>query len=95
MAIKAKNTGSAQDYTGFRFFSGDEADPIGKYKQPMESPVSAAKDITSKAGNPMADYNIAVGGTNKGNYPADNKNGEITMRGGGAATKGLKVRGPR
>lgn len=93
MAIKAKNNGSAEDYTGFRFFSGDEADPIGKYKQPMENKHSAAPTVVTKAGNPMDDFNISVGGTNKGKYPATNKNDEITMRGIGAATKGTKCRG--
>ena len=42
----------------------------------------------------MTEMNISVGGVSKGNYPADNKNPVTTMRGGGAATKGTKCRGP-
>lgn len=42
----------------------------------------------------MAEMNISVGGISKGNYPAENKNGAVTMRGTGAATKGTKCRGP-
>jgi hypothetical protein len=38
--------------------------------------------------------NMSVAGVSKGNYEPENKHGEITMRGGGAATKGIKCRGP-
>jgi hypothetical protein len=41
----------------------------------------------------MDDLNIAVGGLNKGNYKPTKTDG-ITMRGAGAATKGIKCRGP-
>ena len=90
----AKDNRPASDYTGSGFFSADTANPIGKYTQPRPNPDAASKDIVAKGGNPMDKFNIAVGGTNKGNYPADNKNGEVTMRGYGAATKGNKCRGP-
>jgi hypothetical protein len=91
----AKDTGSAQDYTEFRYPEGGGND-IGVYKQPMPVPAKHAirKDDTDISGNPMDKFNIAVGGTNKGNYTAQNKNGEKTMRGYGAATKGIKTRGP-
>jgi len=89
----AKENKDASAYTGFVFPSGG-GDDIGVYKQPMPNPVAAAKDVTAKSGNPMDTFNIAVAGTNKGNYAAENKHGEKTMRGYGAATKGIKTRGP-
>jgi hypothetical protein len=89
----AKNAKPASTYTGFKFPEGGGND-IGIYKQPMPNPVAAAKDVTDISGNPMDKFNIAVGGTNKGNYTDINKNGEKTMRGYGAATKGIKTRGP-
>ena len=89
----AKNAKPASTYTGFTYPEGGGND-IGVDKQPMQNPVAAAKDVTDISGNPMDKYNIAVGGTNKGNYTAQNKNGEKTMRGYGAATKGIKTRGP-
>ena len=42
----------------------------------------------------ITELNISVAGLSKGNYVPDNKNPETTMRGGGAATKGTKCRGP-
>jgi hypothetical protein len=89
----AKNAKPASTYTGFTYPEGGGND-IGIYKQPMPNPVAASKDVTDISGNPMDKFNIAVGGTNKGNYTAQNKNGEKTMRGYGAATKGIKTRGP-
>lgn len=41
----------------------------------------------------MSDMNISVGGISKGNYKPTKTDG-ITMRGAGAATKGIKSRGP-
>lgn len=41
----------------------------------------------------MDDMNVSVGGVSKGNYKATKTDG-ITMRGHGAATKGIKSRGP-
>jgi hypothetical protein len=89
----ARDNGPASMYTGFKYPEGGGND-IGIYKQPMPNPVAASKDVTDIGGNPMDKFNIAVGGTNKGNYTAQNKNGEKTMRGYGAATKGIKTRGP-
>ena len=89
----ARENKDASAYTGFKYPSGGGND-IGIYKQPMQNPVAASKDVTDIGGNPMDKFNIAVGGTNKGNYTATNKNGEKTMRGYGAATKGIKTRGP-
>jgi len=42
----------------------------------------------------MTKMNISTGGISKGNYPPENPNGAIKMRGTGAATKGLMCRGP-
>ena len=56
--------------------------------------MTSAKDSVTKPGNGVDKVNISVAGISKGNYPPDNKHGEITMRGGGAATKGIKCRGP-
>ena len=89
----ARDNGPASEYTGFKYPTGGGND-IGVYKQPMPNPVAAAKDVTAKSGNPMDTFNIAVGGVNKGNDKGMNKYGEKTMRGYGAATKGIKTRGP-
>jgi hypothetical protein len=56
--------------------------------------MTSAKDSVTKPGNGVNEVNMSVAGISKGNYPAENKHGEITMRGGGAATKGIKCRGP-
>jgi hypothetical protein len=53
-----------------------------------------AKDAVTKPGNGVDKVNMSVAGISKGNYSPINKNGEITMRGAGAATKGTKCRGP-
>ena len=42
----------------------------------------------------MTKMNISTGGISKGNYPPENANGAIKMRGTGAATKGTMCRGP-
>ena len=56
--------------------------------------ITTAKDAVTKPGNGIDQVNMSVGGFSKGNYSPINKNGEITMRGAGAATKGTKCRGP-
>lgn len=53
-----------------------------------------AKDAVTKPGNGVDKINMSVAGISKGNYTPMNKNGEIKIRGTGAATKGLKARGP-
>jgi uncharacterized protein YgiB involved in biofilm formation len=42
----------------------------------------------------MNKMNISTGGISKGSYTPENANGEVKMRGTGAATKGLMCRGP-
>lgn len=51
------------------------------------------KSVITKPGNGMDKLNISVAGISKGNYSADKTDG-IKVRGTGAATKGLKARGP-
>ena len=52
---------------------------------------NAIKDKTGK--QIMDDMNMSVGGVSKGNYKPTKTDG-IIMRGHGAATKGIKSRGP-
>jgi hypothetical protein len=56
--------------------------------------ITTAKDAVTKSGNGVDKVNISVAGISKGNYEPINKNGEIKIRGTGAATKGTKARGP-
>ena len=56
--------------------------------------MTSAKDAVTKTGSWIDNVNISIAAGSKGNYVPDNKNGEITMRGHGAATKGIKCRGP-
>jgi hypothetical protein len=84
---------SADFYTGFNYPTGGGND-IGVYKQPQPNTTSAKEDVIQKPGNGMDELNISVAGAAKRNYPKENKNGELTMRGYGAAIKGIKTRGP-
>lgn len=70
--------------------------PAEKYAKPhtMSGGNVDVKEAVTKSGNVMDKLNISAGGISKGNYGPENKNGEITMRGAGAATKGTKCRGP-
>lgn len=56
--------------------------------------ITSAKDAVTKTGSWIDNVNISIATGSKGNYAPENKNGEITMRGHGAATKGIKCRGP-
>jgi hypothetical protein len=76
---------------------GKEVGPAKVYAEPHTmdgKKMKNAKEAVTKPGNGLDKLNMSVGGTSKGNYPADNKNGEIKIRGTGAATKGTKARGP-
>ena len=56
--------------------------------------VSAQNAIKTKSGaETINEMNISVAGLSKGNYKPTKTDG-ITMRGHGAATKGIKSRGP-
>jgi hypothetical protein len=51
------------------------------------------KGVITKAGNGIPEMNISVGNVSKGNYTPEKTDG-IKIRGTGAATKGVKARGP-
>lgn len=89
----AKENKDASAYTGFQYPAGG-GDDIGVYKQPMANPNGTAHEAIVLPGNGIDKNNMSVGGVSKGNYSAENKHGEKTMRGYGAATKGIKTRGP-
>ena len=65
---------------------GKEVGPASVYAPPHT-------EVVAKKGNCLDDLNISVGGVSKGNYKAEKTDG-IKIRGTGAATKGLKARGP-
>jgi hypothetical protein len=76
---------------------GKEVGPAEVYAEPHTmdgKKMTTAKDAVTKPGNGIDKVNMSVAGISKGNYSPINKNGEITMRGAGAATKGTKCRGP-
>ncbi len=79
---------------------GKEVGPASVYAEPHTMKgkkmdvKSATKDVVAKPGNGMDKLNMSTGFYSKGNYEAMNKNGEIKIRGTGAATKGTKARGP-
>jgi hypothetical protein len=77
--------------------SGKEVGPAKVYAEPHTmtgKKVTTAKDAVTKPGNGVDKVNMSVAGISKGNYEPINKNGEIKIRGTGAATKGTKARGP-
>ena len=76
---------------------GKEVGPASVYAEPHTmdgKKMKNAKEAVTKPGNGVDKVNMSVAGISKGNYAPINKNGEITMRGAGAATKGTKCRGP-
>jgi hypothetical protein len=76
---------------------GKEIGPASVYAEPHTmdgKKMKNAKEAVTKPGNGVDKVNMSVAGISKGNYAPINKNGEITMRGAGAATKGTKCRGP-
>ena len=76
---------------------GKEIGPASVYAEPHTmdgKKMKSAKDAVTKPGNGVDKINMSVGGYSKGNFDAINKNGEIKIRGTGAATKGTKARGP-
>jgi hypothetical protein len=75
---------------------GKEVGPAEVYAEPQTmdgKKVTTAKDAVTKPGNGVDKINMSVSGYSKGNYEVINKNGEIKIRGTGAATKGTKARG--
>lgn len=77
---------------------GKEIGPAEVYAEPHTmsgKKTSIQEDSKYETGSQVMNrMNISVGGLSKGSYAPENKNGEITMRGYGAATKGIKCRGP-
>jgi len=76
---------------------GKEVGSASVYAEPHTmsgKTMTTARDAVVKPGNGVNEVNMSVSGISKGNYTPMNKNGEITMRGAGAATKGTKCRGP-
>ena len=53
----------------------------------------AVKSVVTKPGNGVDKINMSVAGISKGNYAPEKTDG-IKIRGTGAATKGVKARGP-
>lgn len=76
---------------------GKEVGPAEVYAKPHTmdgKTMTTAKDAVTKPGNGMDKLNMSTGFYSKGNYEPINKNGEMKIRGTGAATKGTKSRGP-
>jgi hypothetical protein len=77
---------------------GKEVGDAGVYATPhtmagAKVTVNNAIPLTTGA-KLMDEMNMSVAGISKGNCPPINRHGEQTMRGYGAATKGIKTRGP-
>lgn len=70
---------------------------MAKDNKPAEAYASQGLDFKldyTPGSKVITELNVSVAGISKGNYPTENKNGAVTMRGAGAATKGTKCRGP-
>jgi hypothetical protein len=83
---------SADTMVGLNYPTGGGND-IGVYKQPQPNTDTQPESIISKSGNGMADLDMSVGNTSKGNVKGMNPYGTGEMRGYGAATKGRKISG--
>jgi hypothetical protein len=93
----AKENKDASAYTGFKYPSGGGND-IGIYKQPMNLPnadIEFSQDPNKLKAQELnqgtARQRVSAGDPGS---KAINRHGEKTMRGYGAATKGIKTRGP-
>ena len=76
---------------------GKEVGSASVYAEPHTmdgKKMKSANEAVTKPGNGVDKINMSVGGVSKGNYEVINKNGEMKIRGTGAATKGTKSRGP-
>jgi len=76
---------------------GKEIGPASVYAEPHTmdgKKMKNLKDVVTKPGNGIDQINMSVGGYSKTNKDVINKNGEMKIRGTGAATKGTKARGP-
>ena len=93
----AKDNRSAAQSTGTEFFPADTAQPLEKYVQPRVNPNST--DIHfSQDPNKLRSQEISkqtgVQRVSVGDPARPAKTEGVTMRGYGAATKGIKSRGP-
>jgi hypothetical protein len=93
----AKDNRPAAQSTGTEFFPADTAQPLEKYVQPRPNPNST--DIHfSQDPNKLRSQEISkqtgVQRVSVGDPARGPKTEGITMRGYGAATKGIKSRGP-
>ena len=80
--IMGKEVGDAEVYAEPHTMKGKKMD------------AKLAEKAVVKPGNGIDKVNMSVGGYSKGCYDPINKNGEMKIRGTGAATKGTKARGP-
>jgi hypothetical protein len=95
----AKDNRSAAQSTGTEFFPADTAQPLEKYIQPRvntnSSDIEVSQDPNKLKSQDLnfktARQRVSVGDPGS---KAMNRNGEVTIRGCGAATKGTKARGP-
>lgn len=78
--VKGKEVGQASVYAAPHTMQGEATD------------ITTAQKYTPGA-KVMDDMNLSVGGISKGNYRAEKTDG-VKVRGTGAATKGVKARGP-
>jgi hypothetical protein len=77
--------------------NGKEVGPAKVYAEPHTmsgKKITTAKSAVTKPGNGVDQVNMSVGGYTKNNNQPINKNGEMKIRGTGAATKGVMARGP-
>jgi hypothetical protein len=77
--------------------NGKEVGPAKVYAEPHTmsgKKMTTAKSAVTKPGNGVDQVNMSVGGYTKNNNQPINKNGEMKIRGTGAATKGVMARGP-
>jgi hypothetical protein len=75
----------------FKYFPAETKDPIGKYVQPKVYPSVVVGEEPAK--ETMRKANVSVANVRSQDYPPTKTSG-VTMRGGGAATKGKMSRGP-
>jgi hypothetical protein len=95
----AKDNRSAAQSTGTEFFPSDTAQPLEKYIQPRVNTNSSDIEVSqdpNKLKSQDLNFKTARQRVSAGDpgSKAMNRNGEITIRGCGAATKGTKARGP-
>jgi hypothetical protein len=76
---------------------GKEVGSAAVYAEPHTmsgKKMTTAKAAVTKPGNGMDQLNMSTGAYTKNNDQPINKNGEMKIRGTGAATKGVMARGP-